>query len=105
MGLIAGSPFVPKRNSSFLIGFCKLIYVFTSYSLRFKSFIENKICGKVLGPVSAPIFRLRKRYRVRLLIRGPKTLKMQNSLAITIPKFKFLSGIKLSVDVDPINFN
>ena len=74
-------------------------------ALRFKSFIENKICGKVLGPVSAPIFRLRKRYRVRLLIRGPKTLKMQNSLAITIPKFKFLSGIKLSVDVDPINFN
>ena len=67
--------------------------------------IENKICGKVLGPVSAPLFRLRKRYRVRLLIRGPKTLKMQNSLAITIPKFKFLSGIKLSVDVDPINFN
>ena len=37
-GLIAGPPFVPKRNSSFLIGFCKLIYVFTSYSLRFKSF-------------------------------------------------------------------
>ena len=74
-------------------------------ALRFKSFIENKICGKVLGPVSAPIFRLRKRYRVRLLIRGPKTLKMQNSLATTIPKFKFLPGIKLSVDVDPINFN
>ncbi len=74
-------------------------------ALRFKSFIKNKIYGKILGPVSAPIFKLRKKYRIRLLIRGPKTLKMQNSLAIVIPKFKFLSGIKLSVDVDPINFN
>ena len=74
-------------------------------ALRFKLFIENKIYGKILGPVSAPIFKLRKKYRIRLLIRGPKTLKMQNSLAIAIPKFKFLSGIKLSVDVDPINFN
>tara|TARA_B100001121_G_scaffold175057_1_gene152617 strand:- start:2 stop:1957 length:1956 start_codon:yes stop_codon:yes gene_type:complete len=74
-------------------------------ALRFKSFIENKILGNILGPVNAPIFRLKKKYRVRLLIRGPKTLNLQNSLAILIPKFKFLSGIKLSVDVDPINFN
>ena len=68
-------------------------------------FIENKINGKILGPVSAPIFRLKKKYRVRLLIRGPKTLKLQNSLSSEIPKFKFSSGIKLSVDVDPISFN
>ena len=74
-------------------------------ALRFKGFIENKINGKILGPVSAPIFRLKKKFRIRLLIRGPKTLKLQNSLAIIIPKFKFLSGIKLSVDVDPISFN
>ena len=74
-------------------------------ALRFKVFIENKINGKILGPVSAPIFRLKKKFRIRLLIRGPKTLKLQNSLANIIPKFKFLSGIKLSVDVDPISFN
>ena len=71
----------------------------------FKMFIENKINGKILGPVSAPMFRLKKKYRVRLLIRGPKTLKLQNSLSAEIPKFKFSSGIKLSVDVDPISFN
>ena len=74
-------------------------------AIRFKGFIENKINGKILGPVSAPIFRLKKKFRIRLLIRGPKTLKLQNALAIIIPKFKFLSGIKLSVDVDPISFN
>ena len=71
----------------------------------FKNFIKDKINAKVLGPVSAPIFRLKRKYRVRLLIRGSKSLKLQNSIAKNIEKFKFSAGIKLSVDVDPINFN
>ena len=71
----------------------------------FKNFIEKKIEGRVLGPVSAPIFRLKKKFRIRMLIRGSKSLKLQNSLAKIIPNYKFSSGIKLSVDVDPINFN
>ena len=71
----------------------------------FKEFISNKIKGKVLGPVSAPIFRLKKKFRVRLLIRGNKSLKLQNSIANLIPQYKFSNGIKLTVDVDPINFN
>ncbi len=74
-------------------------------AFKFKIFIENKVNGKILGPVSAPIFRLKKKYRIRLLIRGPKTLKLQNSLARIIANYKFPSGIKLSVDVDPISFN
>ena len=74
-------------------------------SIKFKSFLENKFQGKILGPVSAPLFRLKRKYRVRLLIRGPKTLKLQNSLACLIPEYKFSPGIKLSVDVDPISFN
>ena len=72
---------------------------------KFKVFIENKLVGKILGPVSAPIFRLKKKYRIRMLIRGAKTLKLQNSLATAIPNYNFQPGIKLSVDVDPINFN
>ena len=71
----------------------------------FKNFIEKKIEGRVLGPVSAPIFRLKKKFRIRMLIRGSKSLKLQNSIAKIIPNYKFSSGIKLSVDVDPINFN
>ena len=74
-------------------------------AFNLKSFIENKIEGRILGPVSAPIFRLKKKYRIRLLIRGAKTLKLQNSLAMIIRNYKFPLGIKLSVDVDPINFN
>ncbi len=74
-------------------------------AMKFKLSLENNIYGKVLGPVSAPIFRLKRKYRVRLLIRGSKTLKLQNSLASIISRYKFSSGIKLSVDVDPISFN
>ncbi len=71
----------------------------------FKNFIEKKIEARVLGPVSAPIFRLKRKFRIRMLIRGSKSLKLQNSIAEIIPNYKFSSGIKLSVDVDPINFN
>ena len=74
-------------------------------AIRFKNFIESTVHGKVLGPVNAPIFRLKKKFRVRLLIRGKKSLKVQGSLSNIISKFKFNSGIKLTVDVDPINFN
>ena len=74
-------------------------------ALGFKNFIETKIEGKVLGPVNAPIFRLKRKFRVRLLIRGNKSMRVQKSIAKIIPNYKFATGMKLSVDVDPINFN
>ena len=74
-------------------------------AFNFKNFIEKKIEGRVLGPVNAPIFRLKRKYRIRLLIRGTKSMKLQSSITKIIPKYKFSHGIKLSVDVDPINFN
>ena len=74
-------------------------------ALRFKNFLQRQISGKILGPVNAPIFRIKRKFRVRLLIRGSKTLKLQNSLSLIISNYKFSSGIKLSVDVDPISFN
>jgi primosomal protein N' (replication factor Y) len=74
-------------------------------SIRFKDFIEKSVEGRVLGPVEAPMFRIKRKFRMRLLVRGKKSLKVQNSLRKTISKFKFSSGMKLTVDVDPINFN
>ncbi len=74
-------------------------------ALGFKNFIKPKIEGQVLGPVNAPIFKLKRKFRVRLLIRGIKSMKVQKSIAKIIPNYKFSAGIKLSVDVDPINFN
>jgi primosomal protein N' (replication factor Y) (superfamily II helicase) len=74
-------------------------------AFKFKNIIEKSIEGKVLGPVNAPIHRLKKKYRVRLLIRGKKSLNTQQSLSKIISEFKFSTGMKLTVDVDPINFN
>ena len=74
-------------------------------SFKFKESLQNKISGKVLGPVNAPIYKIQGKFRIRYLIRGSKTMKLQNSLSAIISKYKFPTGIKLSVDVDPITFN
>jgi primosomal protein N' (replication factor Y) len=59
----------------------------------------------ILGPVLAPITKLRKKYRCRILIRYPKDLFIQKYLSQSLNKIKLTSGIKLEVDVDPINFS
>ncbi len=60
---------------------------------------------KVLGPVLAPIIKLKKKYRCRILIKYPKNLFIQKYLSQSLNKIKTSSGIKLEVDVDPINFS
>ena len=59
----------------------------------------------ILGPVLAPITKLKKKYRCRILIRYPKNLFIQKYLSQSLNKIKMMSGIKLEVDVDPINFS
>ena len=74
-----------------------------SYLLKEK--LISKINGKILGPINAPIYRVRKNFRNRILIRSKKSYKIQNSLSKILKNYKLASGIKLSVDVDPITFN
>ena len=59
----------------------------------------------ILGPVLAPITKLRKKYRCRILIRYPNNLFIQKYLSESLNKIKTTSKIKLEVDVDPINFS
>ncbi len=59
----------------------------------------------ILGPVLAPITKLRKQYRCRILIKYPKNLFIQKYLSQLLNKIKMSSRIKLEVDVDPINFS
>ena len=59
----------------------------------------------VLGPVLAPINKIRKKHRCRILIRYPKNLFIQKYLSKSLNKIKIIPGIKLEVDVDPINFS
>ena len=74
-------------------------------ALELKTHLFNKINGKVLGPVNASIYRIKKQYRNRLLIRSKKAYNIQKSLTSALKNFKLSSEIKLTVDVDPINFN
>ena len=74
-------------------------------SLEFKNYLVTKLNSLILGPVNAPIYKIRNNFRIRLLIRGKRSLKIQESLSKAVKNFKFEKGIKLSVDVDPISFN
>ena len=59
----------------------------------------------ILGPVVAPINKIKKKYRCRILIRYPKNIFIQKYLAQSLNKIKMQAGIKLEVDVDPVNFS
>jgi len=75
------------------------------YAINIKSKLPNINDVNILGPVLAPIAKLRKKYRCRILIRYPKNLFFQKYLSDLLNKIKITSGIKLEVDVDPINFS
>jgi len=74
-------------------------------AFRLRDILKNKIDAKILGPVNAPIYKIRKKFRNRLLIRSKKSLKIQKKLFLALKSFKIDSEIKLTVDVDPISFN
>ena len=77
--------------------------------MKFATAIKSKLPKindvNILGPVVAPITKLRKKYRCRILIKYPKNLFIQKYLSRSLNKIKTTSGIKLEVDVDPINFS
>ena len=74
-------------------------------SLKIKEHLIKTLNSKILGPVEAPIFRIKKKYRYRILIRAKKDVSLHQKLQNSLDAFKIQPGIKLTVDVDPINFN
>ena len=76
--------------------------------MKFANDIKSKLPKiknvDIMGPVLAPITKLKKKYRCRILIRYPKNLFIQKYLSQSLYKIKTIYGIKLEVDVDPINF-
>ena len=70
-----------------------------------KNQMAKYVQEEILGPVNAPIFRINQKYRCRLLIRSKKNIFVQKKIAKALKKIKIPSGIKLTVDVDPITFN
>ena len=58
----------------------------------------------VLGPVDSPIFKIKKKYRTRLLLRSKNSNLIQKSVGRILKNLTISKKIKLTVDVDPINF-
>ena len=75
------------------------------FAINIKSQLPKIGEVNILGPVLAPLIKLKKKYRCRILIRCPKNLFIQKYLSQSLNKIKMTSVIKLEVDVDPINFS
>ena len=65
----------------------------------------NKINNlEVLGPVDSPLLKIKKNFRARLLLKFDNQSFMQKKISKVLNMLKISQKIKLTVDVDPINF-
>ncbi len=101
------------REKNKLPPFIRLIAIIISSkhrSLSLQGAREIKIKLKkikeleVLGPVDSPFLKIKKNFRSRLLIRFNNRLLMQKKISNVLNALKISSKIKLTVDVDPMNF-
>ena len=65
----------------------------------------NKINGlEIMGPVDSPLLKIKKKFRSRLLIRFSEKSLKQKMVSNLLNTLKISNKIKLTVDVDPVNF-
>ena len=101
------------RKNKKLPPFTRLISLIISANTSEDSFraaqeIKKKLINlsnlEVLGPVDSPIFKIRNKYRTRLLLKSKNNTLMQKKVANILDYLNISKKIKLMVDVDPINF-
>ena len=101
------------RKKKNLPPFSRLISLIVSSNLSQDSFraaqeIKKKLTTiqelEVLGPVDSPIFKIKKKYRTRLLLRSKNINLIQKKVGKVLQNLTISKKIKLTVDVDPINF-
>jgi primosomal protein N' (replication factor Y) len=59
---------------------------------------------RILGPVEAPIFMLRGKYRFRILLRASRDYNVQGWIANWLYGKQIASSVKVKVDIDPQAF-
>ena len=100
-----------KRNQ--LPPFVRLIAIIISsnqHDLSIKGAKEIKAQLKkinniqVMGPVDSPLLKIKKNFRSRLLLRYDNGVLVQKKITKLLNTLKISSKIKLTVDVDPVNF-
>ena len=101
------------REKNKLPPFIRLVAIIISSTNREISFqgareVKNKLKEindiEVLGPVDSPLLKIKKNFRSRLLIKFNNRFFMQKKITKVLNGLKISSKIKLTVDVDPINF-
>ena len=101
-----------KKNN--LPPFVRLIAIIISsnqHDLSIKGAREIKIQLKkinnieILGPVDSPLLKIKKKFRSRLLLRFRSGDLVQKRITNLLNTLKISSKIKLTVDVDPVNFS
>ncbi len=102
---------IRKKNK--LPPFSRLIAIIVSsnkYSLSIQGAKEIKLQLKkidnleVMGPIDSPFLKIKKKFRSRLLIRFDNKQLIQKKITNLLNSLKISSKIKLTVDVDPVNF-
>ena len=102
------------RKKNKLPPYVRLIAIIISsnqHDLSIKGAKEIKIQLKkinnieVLGPVDSPLLKIKKKFRSRLLLRLRNGVLVQKKITNLLNSLKISSKIKLTVDVDPINFS
>ena len=100
-----------KKNS--LPPFSRLIAIIVSakkqeLSLEGAREIKNHLKKindlEVMGPVDSPLLKIKKNFRTRLLLRFKGKSIIQKKIINLLNTLKISNKIKLTVDVDPVNF-
>ncbi len=101
------------RKKNLLPPFSRLIAIIVSANLQslslngareIKKHLEKIDNIEVMGPVDSPLLKIKKKYRSRLLIRFKDKNFMQKQISSLLNTLKISNKIKLTVDVDPVNF-
>ncbi|MBN8828589.1 MAG: primosomal protein N' [Sphingobacteriia bacterium] len=105
---------VQERKMSFMPPFSRLIAIVLSdlNEERLKKIVRefythaplnNEVL--ILGPVEAPIYKIRNRFRYRFLLRSTKKFNLQEYVKKWFEIYKLPPQVRIKIDVDPYNFN
>jgi primosomal protein N' (replication factor Y) len=102
-----------SRKKNFLPPFSRLIAIIVSANSQglsidgareIKNHLKKINDVEIMGPVDSPLLKIKKKYRSRLLIRFKEKSLKQKLVSKLLNSLKISNKIKLTVDVDPVNF-
>ena len=103
-----------SRKKNLLPPFSRLIAIIISSSTHnlslkgareIKFHLEKINNIEIMGPVDSPLLKIKKKFRSRLLIRFIGKNLIQKKITNLLNTLKISNKIKLTVDVDPVNFS